>query len=127
MTAHTAVDNLAKLLLLYDKVDLQRKLIFGVCTIDIAQILRDVLVKDQTAHRRVDDTGNRFVADLFGHAHLDLRMQGDDPLAVGHHGFVHIAEDLSLAFVAVLRDGQIVGAQNHILCRNRHRTAVGRF
>ena len=84
-------------------------------TVDIAQILRDRVVEDDLAHRGIDQTGLLHAVKGHGAAHLDGCLQGDQTLGVRHHGLGLIAEDLAVALILRVDEGQVVAAQNHIL------------
>ena len=62
---------------------------------DIAQILRNGIVEDQTAHCGVDDPGYLLAADLLGDTHLDGSMQAHHLGIVSHQGFSSITEYLA--------------------------------
>ena len=120
-----ALDDLAQLLFAHQEVHLELQGLLRRGTVHIAQILRDGTVEDHAAHGGVHQTRHRRAVEIHRAADLDLGVQGDVVGVVGHHGLVHIAEHLALALFPVLVQGQVVGAQHHILGGNSDRPAVG--
>ena len=49
MALYAAVDNIAELLFLNEEAYLKVELLLGICSVNIAEILRDILVEDQPA------------------------------------------------------------------------------
>ena len=164
-----AVDDVAQLLLADLEADLIVERLLGIAAVDIAQILRDILVEDDAADGRGDDAALLGAVHRFGDAQADRGMQADVALVVGHDGLVGIAVDEkrlvfrlrgallgrleiqgielvavhhgiglkagvarvgdqelfgALLFLADADHRQVVGAEDHILGRNRNGMAV---
>ena len=54
-------------------------------------------------------------------------MESDDTLIICHNSFLNIAESLTLARLTRLLKSQVIGTEDHILCRNGNRTSVRRL
>jgi len=87
----------------------------GIGAVHVAQILRDGGVEDDLAHRGIDKAGLRNAVKDHRAAHLDGCLQRDKALGIGHHGLVLVAEDLAVALIVGVDEGQVVAAQDHIL------------
>ncbi len=126
VNSDAALDNLRELFVVHKERNLQIKLLFGIGSVHIAQILRDHLVEDQPANGCIDQLGNFLIANGFGNPHLNRRVQGNRPRIVSHQSLVRIAENLAFAdfSLAFLFQREIIRTQHHILCRNRHRATV---
>ena len=124
---NATVDNLTQLLLANQERNFQIKLMLGICTVYIAQILRNVFVKDQTANGTINNLRNPLVTNISGNPYFNLCVNGNIAFIVSHEGFVDIPENLAFALFAVLFHGQVIRTQNHILCRNSNWTTVRRL
>src|SRR5699024_2655596 len=91
----------------------------------IAQVLGDGPVENHAAHGGVHQAGDGGAVEVHGAADANLGVQGDVVGVVSHHGLVHIPEHLALARLAVLVQGQVVGAQHHVLGGHSDGAAVG--
>ena len=109
------VDDLSELLFRSREIDFKLQEIFGLASVDKAEILRNRLVEDQPSERRVDDAGMGNPVDHSCDTHLDRRMNAEQTVGIGHHRLVEIAEHASLSRLAVAVDCEIVGAEHHIL------------
>ena len=136
----TTVDDLTQVALLGDGVDLEDEIVLGVGTILETEVLRNVLVEDQTAEGGVSnhvavlilavsavDTGLDLTVDLAGRADIDGGVDADDAVGICHHRLVHVAEDGVLTGLAGAIHGEVVGTKHHILRRNGNGTAVDRL
>ena len=70
MGLDASFDDIGKLLLLNEEVNFKIKLLVGICSVNIAQILRNVLVEDKSANCAVDELGNSSVTDILGDTYL---------------------------------------------------------
>ncbi len=61
---NTSFNNIGKLTLFNKEIHLQIKLLIGACSVNISQILRDILVEDYPAHCTVYQLGNSSAADI---------------------------------------------------------------
>ena len=123
MNLDAALDNLAQGLLGYQEIHFQIELVFRLGAIHEAQILGNGIVEDQAA-----DGGVNQPADVaFGHPDLDLGVEGDNTVLIGHQSLVDIPEDLAFTGLAILHQSQVIGAQNHVLRRNSYGAAVRRL
>ena len=125
--AETHIDDLTQLLLANQERNFQIKLMLGICTVYIAQILRNVFVKDQTANGTINNLRNPLITNISGNPYFNLCVNGNIAFIVSHEGFVDIPENLAFALFAILFHGQVIRTQNHILCRNSNRTTVRRL
>ena len=105
---NATVDNLTQLLLANQERNFQIKLMLGICTVYIAQILRNVFVKDQTANGTINNLRNPLVTNISGNPYFNLCVNGNIAFIVSHEGFVDIPENLAFALFAVLFHGQVI-------------------
>ena len=131
--------------------DLVLEIVFFVLPLHKAEILRDRLVVDDAPHGGLDAAGDRFavvgtggIGNGDGAAYPDLVLQGDALGLIGHDrlvfGDVQPRTVLLRAFgafghfvvvfivpaaVVTLDDGQVVGAEDHVLRGGHDRLAVG--
>ena len=109
--------DIRKLTLLYEEAYLEVELLVGVGSVNISQILRDIFVEYQPADSSVDYLRYLSVAELLCDLYLDGSVQGNYALIVSHKSFVHVAEDLSLAGLALFLKSEVVRTKDHILRR----------
>lgn len=64
----------------------------GICTVYIAQILRNVFVKDQTANGTINNLRNPLITNISGNPYFNLCVNGNIAFIVGHEGFVDIGK-----------------------------------
>ena len=64
MDTDTSFNNIGKLTLFNKEVHLQIKLLIGACSVNISQILRNILVENYPAHCTVYQLGNSSAADI---------------------------------------------------------------
>ena len=121
------VDDLSEFLLAAGEHDFEVELLGRVRTVYETEILRNALVEDQAARGRVYDSGLGLAAHLLGQTNLDRRMDADNALVISHKSLIDVAEYLAGARLGVAVDGQIVGAEDHILRRDSNRLAVLRL
>ncbi len=115
MNADAAIDNLAELLFAAGLHDLQLEHVFLGVSLDKAEILRNLLVENQAAGSRIDQTGNGLAVDLLAHAYLNRCVNLNHALIIRHQRLVGIAENLARAALGIAVDGEVVGTENHIL------------
>ncbi len=125
-------DNLLKdslqVLLLYQAVDLKLELILRLAAVDKAQILRDDLIEEESSEGRGDKRAvNAPVLHLPADPHRYAGLQGQIPVLIGKQCLADTLEDTSLALCPGSFLGQIVDTQNHVLRRDRDRSAVRRL
>ena len=123
----TPVNNNAELLLRCQLRKFQIKRLVRIAPVHKAQILRNVLVKDELSNGCVNNLVLFNAVNLFIHTHFNARVKRHDSVFVRHHRLVHVGKDLALALIAVFYQRQVVAAQYHILCRHSNRLAVLRF
>ena len=121
------INNLSQLLLANQEFNFKLKAVLRIGAVHKAEVLWDRAVKDHASHRGIHQAGNHLAVDLHGAADLDLRVQADDMRIICHNRLVEVAEDFAFARLAVLFQGEVIGTQDHVLRRNRHRTSVGRL
>ena len=122
------LQDLLQTLLAYVEINFQYQLIARNRTVYEAQILRQNLVKEETAQGRFYDTGHLgSVSQGSGYADLDSGLQTDDFILISQDGFVQVLEELAFAFASRTLLGQIIDTKDHILGRNGYRTAVRRL
>ncbi len=121
---YAALDNGLKLLGAHQEVHLELQGPLRGGAVHIAQVLGYGPVEYHAAHGGVHKAGDLPALILHRAAHLYLCVQPDDLRVIGHHGLVHIAEDLALPGLALLLQRQVVGPQHHVLCGHRDRPAV---
>ncbi|MPM68861.1 hypothetical protein SDC9_115796 [bioreactor metagenome] len=97
MLAVAAVYDVAKILLGNELVDFERKEVLLLRAVDKAEILRNRVVEDYAANRRIDNLSARFALPFAHQANLDPRLQRDLARLIGHHGLVFRMEGLALA------------------------------
>ena len=111
--------------LAHEEVHLKLEFVFGNRSVNKAQILRDRIVEDDLADGGFHQRGLHHAVDLHFAAHLDFGVQLDNTGLICHHDLVHVAEHLALAALTGLVEGEVVGAEDHILRRHRDRLTVG--
>ena len=124
---NTFVDNSTKLFFTCQEADFIIKHGIRIRTVHIAQILRNWTVEDNTSHGGIYQFGNRFSIYFHGTAYFNFCMEAHCLCIVCHQSFIFISEDFAFTRLAVFFQSQIIGAQNHVLCRNCNRASVGRF
>ena len=139
--ANALLDDLAQLLLLYNKADLRYKLILRIGTIHKTQVLRHRGVKDHTTDGRLNQVLVHFPVHFLGEADQALGVQAQRAFLVGHHGLVLISVNIiagifvalgvflhrGAARLAALNHGQVIGTDHHILGRHGYRLTVRGF
>ena len=98
MDLDAAVDYIAELLLADLEADLMVKGMLGIASVNIAEILRDLLVEDDPADGALNDLGLLNAVKALGNTNEDRRVQADLALTVRHD---------SLAGVAVYKQGLV--------------------
>ena len=121
------VHDAGQLLLADQFVDLQLEHVVEAFALHEAQVLRQRVVEDQPAEGGIDELAARFFPEGAGDPDLDGGLQGNLAEGVSHDGFVLGGEDPSGALGAVMDDGQVVTADNHILGRRDDGAAVLRL
>jgi hypothetical protein len=97
------------------------------------EVVREALVEDHAPRRRLLETlGVRVVVlgrlalETLQPPHLDLGVDRDDAGVERLEHFVDRREHTTLTGLAVVRDGQVVAADDDVLCRGHDRVAVCR-
>ncbi len=121
----TALDDFGEHTLLYELSDFEIELMLALGTVNKTEVLRNNFVEDEPADRTVDDLGDSSVALLLGDTDFNLGVKRDIVLVVRHHRLIDIAEALTLAGFAVLDHRQVIGAEDHVLCRDSNRHTIG--
>jgi len=111
----TALDDIGELLLAYEERDLKVELLVGICSVNVSEVLRDILVEDESADCSVDYLGDLLVAEILCDLYLDICMERNIVLVVSHESLIDIAEHLSLTGFARLIHSQVVRTEYHIL------------
>ena len=124
MYTDTAVNDLSEKLFIDKSLNFKTEEIFGVASVDKAEILRNRIVEDNLTEGGFDDPGNRLAVNFFGHSDLDKSMKVDDLFVIRHLRFVDVAEGLAFTLCARHNERQIVRAENHVLCRNGNGLSV---
>ena len=75
MDLDAALDDVGELLLSYEESDLEVKLLVGICSVNVSEILGDILVEDETSDSSVDDLGYLLVADILCDLDLDVCVE----------------------------------------------------
>jgi len=127
MRLDAAVDDLCKLFLLRDKINFKVKCLFRVAAVHKAEVLRNRAVENHSAERGIDHLGAHLAVDHLEHAALNRSMQLEIAVGICHHRLVKIAIAVALALFSGTVDGQIIGAEHHILRRNGNCAAVDGF
>ena len=121
------VDDLLKSGFVHAEVDFLKEHIVLRLAADKTYILRYGFVEYKSADRSFDSLVLDYAVEVMGHTHPDLALELDLLIRVSHFGFVHVAEDLTLALCARLIHGKIVTAYDHILRRRADGTTVGKL
>ena len=74
MYLDTALDDIGELLLAYEERDLKVELLVGICSVNVSEVLRDILVEDESADCSVDYLGDLLVAEILCDLYLDICM-----------------------------------------------------
>ncbi|OQA67663.1 MAG: hypothetical protein BWY37_01128 [Firmicutes bacterium ADurb.Bin262] len=127
MNPDAAVHDVRQFLFVDEEIDFQREIVRGVGTVDKTEVLRDRLVENHLAQRRLDDFALFGAVDGFGHPDIDARVQLEVALLISHDGLFDVTEHFALAFFAGFVHGQVIRTQNHILRRHGYGAAVGGF
>ena len=115
MSSYAALDDIGELTLLNKEVNLKIKLLIGVGSVNITQVLGNVLVEDKTADGAVDYLGYLSVADILGDTNLDSSVKCHYALLISHESLVNVTEYLAFALFSLFLHGKVVGTQYHIL------------
>ncbi len=93
-----------------------------------AEVLIKDLVEEEAAERAVNVLTDRISVPVHAvAADRHERVQVQSAVFIGQDGFVHAAEGRAFTLRAGTDLGQVVDAQDHVLRRHRHGTAVGRL
>ena len=127
MYAEAALNDITQILLDDDLVNLQLEHIVHAVTGLEAQILWNILIEDQFAQSRLDQTA-------FGHAlkgtidtYFDGALQGNLMCLIGHQCLVLVRKYASCTNRFRINNGQVVAANNHVLSRTDNRLAILRL
>jgi len=98
MGADTALDDYTEFFLAGEEITFQLEFILGLAAVNVAQILRNDVVENDTAQGRINDSV--FFDAIFHQdaADFDLGMQLQLAFIVGHDGFFNGGEGLALTF-----------------------------
>ena len=119
------LENLLALLLLDEEVNLGLQLVLRLGAIHEAEVLRNNLIEEDASRGSLLNFRALFaVRALLREADLNLGLQCDLVVRVSEQRLVRALEAHTLALRAVALLGQVVDAENHILGRNRDRSAV---
>ena len=119
------LENLLALLLLDEEVNLRLQLVLRLGAIHKAEVLRNNLIEEDASRGSLLNFRTLFaVRALLREADLNLGLQCDLVVRVSEQRLVRALEAHTLALCAVALLGQVVDAENHILGRNRDRSAV---
>ena len=119
------LENLLALLLLDEEVNLGLQLVLRLGAIHKAEVLRNNLIEEDASRGSLLNFRTLFaVRALLREADLNLGLQCNLVVCVSEQRLVRALEAHTLALRAVALLGQVVDAENHILGRNRDRSAV---
>ena len=119
------LENLLALLLLDEEVNLRLQLVLRLGAIHKAEVLRNDLIEEDASRGSLLNFRTLFaVRALLREADLNLGLQCDLVVRVSEQRLVRALEAHTLALCAVALLSQVVDAENHILGRNRDRSAV---
>ena len=128
MDIDNLLQNLLALLLSHMEIHLQKQFIARNAPVHKSQVLRDNLIEDKTSHSGLDDSClYGAVRHLLAHPDLYSGVEGHRAVLVGQNRLIGVLKAHALSLRAWSLLGQVVDAQNHILRRNSHRTAVRRL
>ena len=125
MDLDAALDDLSELLFAHLEVYFKVKCLFGVVSVNEAEILGDMLVEYYLSYRSVYYLLYSLLADLLGNSYPDSGVYGYDAVLISHESLVEITENLTLAHLAGFGERKIVRAEYHILSGDCYRSAVG--
>ncbi len=118
------VYDLLQLLLIDQKIDLRKQDIFRITPVNIPQILRNNLVEQHPAQRRLDRPGNPLSLDHALTPDIHHAVKGNDFVLIGQQRLIDTPKRFALAGIPRLIQRQVIDAENHILRRHSHRRAV---
>ena len=75
MNLYASLDNIRKLLFTNEECNLEIELLVRICSVNVAKILRNILVEDKTANSCINDLGYLLVADILSDLYLDISME----------------------------------------------------
>ena len=127
VNSYTSFNNIWKLFFTYEECNFKIKLLIGISSVNISQILWDTFVEYQTSYCTVDYLGNCFIADILCNSYLDCGMKWNVVFMICHKSFINVSENLAFALFSFLLHCQVIRAKYHILWRYGNRTTVGRF
>ena len=111
-----AVDYLTELFFARKEIYLVFKAVFGLCSVNKTYILRDYLVKDNSARGSLHNAAFGSTVLVYkGTAHLYACMQRDNMVVVSQKCLVFVKEYLAFALFAFFFKCQIVDTEYHIL------------
>ena len=74
MYLYAALDDVRELLLADQECNFQVELLIGICSVNVAKVLRDVLVEYETSYCCIDYLGYLLVSDVLCYLYLDVGM-----------------------------------------------------
>ena len=108
--------DLLKLLLSYMEIHFGKKEVFRLCSVYIAQILRQDLIKEEPSKSRLYNTCDLFTLGIcLGDSYLNSGMQGTSLVLICKDCFIYTLEELAFAHCTRTLLCQIVNTQDHIL------------
>ena len=78
MYLNTSGDNLTEKLFIYETFNLETEHIFGIVSVDKAEVLRNGLIEDNLTESGFDDLRHLFTLIFLGHSYLDSGVKIDN-------------------------------------------------
>ena len=117
-----------QLLLACQEINFQLECIFRILAVYEPEILRDDLVEQETSQCTGNIAGDRLaVLERLLHTDRDPGLQRNVLVFIGKDRLIQACKMHSLALHARTLLRQVINTEDHILGRNRDRTAVGRL
>ena len=98
MKFNSSVNYLFELFACCSKVDFKSEGVFFA--VNIAEILRNTGIENQSSVCRIDKGGPFFAVKYLSHSHLDGSMYSELLIFISHFNFIEIAEDFALSLFA---------------------------
>ena len=121
------IDYLTETLLIDKEFNLKIECVFGIASVDKAEILRNGIIEYDFTESCGNKLSNLFTVYLFGHTNFNLGMKTDVALVVSHGSLINAEERFAFARLAVFFHSEVVRTEYHILCGNGNRFTVGRL
>ena len=107
------------------EVNLRKKEILFLASVNISKILRKDLVEQETSQCGLHSSADFFTGCiLLGHSYLNSGVKSTYTILISQNGFVYALEELALTDRAGSLLCQVINTQYHILGRNGNRTTV---